>query len=510
MPNVTTFLDQHACDPALVALRVPHTGESLTYAELLEQACRLGNGLKSRGIAKGDRVCIYLDSSPRYLVCYFALWRIGAVAVPANIVYKADELAHVLRDSGARGLICAGGSAAVIAEDAVKGVPGVDVVIRVGEGRFGESWDEVLLTASPELPAEHCGFDHPCQLQYTAGTTGRPKGAVLTHGNWMAALDAEREVLSLRAGDVYLGIYPMGHVGVSWGIAALRAGGTYLIMERFSEQEYLDICRDFCVTVLAAMPPVIHTLAGAPQGTEDSLRTVRVIISGGGQLLPVIWEKFDLRYGIPIANSYGLSETIVVGTGTATIPDHPELTRNYQSVGCPVGYSEVRIVDPDDPGCMLSSGEPGEIALRGPAVALGYWNLPEASAEHFRPDGWFLTGDIGYLDPGGVLFITDRKKDMIIMSGWKVYPTEVENVILQHPKVADVAVFGRDDPRKGEIPVAAVVLVAGETLTAEELEEFCRARMAGYKIPREMIVLPSLPRAHGWKLLRRSLREQFG
>jgi long-chain acyl-CoA synthetase len=507
---VTTFLDNHARGPPVVALRVPHTGESLTYAELLEQSCRLGNGLLSRGITKGDRVCIYLDSSPRYLVCYFALWRIGAVAVPTNIVYKADELAHVLGDSGARGLICSGGNSASIAEQAVKAAPGVKVVIRSGEGEFGESWDQVLCSASQELPAAHCSFDSTCQLQYTAGTTGRPKGAVLTHGNWMAALDAEREVLSLRGGDIYLGIYPMGHVGVSWGIAALRAGGTYIIMERFSEKEYLDYCRTYRVTVLAAMPPVIHTLVEAAKGMEDSLRTVRVIISGGGQLLPYVWEKFDRRYGIPIANSYGLSETIVVGTGTATLPGHPELTRNYQSVGCPVGYSEVRIVDPEDPGCILSSGETGEIALRGPAVALGYWNLPEESAEHFRPDGWFLTGDIGYLDSGGVLFITDRKKDMIIMSGWKIYPTEVENVILQHPKVADVAVFGREDPRKGEIPVAAVVLVPGETLTEEELEEFCRARMAGYKVPRELIVLGSLPRAHGWKLLRRSLREQFG
>jgi long-chain acyl-CoA synthetase len=510
MPNVTTFLDNHARGPPVVALRVPHTGESLTYAELLEQSCRLGNGLLLRGITKGDRVCIYLDSSPRYLVSYFALWRIGAVAVPANIVYKADELAHVLRDSGARGLVCAGGPSTSIAGEALKAVPEVEVVIRTGDGPIGEPWDCVLSDAPPHLPATHCRFDDPCQLQYTAGTTGRPKGAILTHGNWMAALDAEREVLSLRRGDVYLGIYPMGHVGVSWGIAALRAGGTYLIMERFSEKEYLEYCSDYGVTVLAAMPPVIHTLTEAPPGIKENLRTVRVIISGGGQLLPYIWEKFDRRFGIPIANSYGLSETIVVGTGTATVPGRPELTRNYQSVGCPVGYSEVSIVDPDNPGCKLPLGEPGEIALRGPAVAMGYWNLPDATAEHFLPDGWFLTGDIGFLDREGVLFITDRKKDMIIMSGWKIYPTEVENVILQHPKVVDVAVFGREDPRKGEIPVAAVVLAPGESLTGEELEEFCRARMAGYKVPREMIVLGSLPRAHGWKLLRRSLREQFG
>ena len=166
---------------------------------------------------------------------------------------------------------------------------------------------------------------------------------------------------------------------------------------------------------------------------------------------------FDQRFHIPVANSYGLSETIVIGSGTTTLPGYPHLTRGYQSVGVAVGYTEVMVVDPDNPALELSPGETGEIALRGPSVARGYWNMPGATAEVFRPDGWFLTGDIGHLDDEGVLFITDRKKDMVIMSGWKIYPTEVENVIIQHPGVADVAVFGIPDERKGELPVAAVI-----------------------------------------------------
>jgi long-chain acyl-CoA synthetase len=333
---------------------------------------------------------------------------------------------------------------------------------------------------------------------------------MLTHGNWMTALDTERDALRLRPDDVYLGIYPMGHVGLSWGLSVIRAGGTYVMMERFDLEQYLGLAGQYQVTVLAGMPPVIHSLNLAPPGTEEQLANARVIISGGGQLLPVVWEAFDQRYHIPVANSYGLSETIVIGSGTTTLPGYPHLTKGFQSVGVAVGYTEMKIVDAANPKKEMPIGEAGEIALRGPAIAKGYWNLPDATRVVFRPDGWFLTGDIGYLDADGILCITDRKKDMIIMSGWKVYPTEVENLIIQHPAIADVAVFGLPDERKGEIPVAALVLKSGAMLTEDAFIAWCRDHMAGYKVPRKMIVTDSLPRVHGWKLLRRDLREKFG
>ncbi|MGD9491574.1 MAG: class I adenylate-forming enzyme family protein, partial [Methanoregulaceae archaeon] len=452
--------------------------------------------LLEAGIEKGDRVCIFLDSSPEYLFSYFAIWRIGAVAVPANIVYREGELAHVLEDSGAKALLyCPKGSEVVQAAAELVPVP---VRIRAD-----------LAGTADTVPPVHCAFDDICQLQYTAGTTGRPKGAVLTHGNWIAALEAEKDVLELRKGDVYLGIYPMGHVGISWGLSVLRAGGTYVGIERFNETEYLDLCNRYRVTVLSGMPPVIHGLCQAPPGTEEKLATVRVVISGGGQLLPAVWERFDERYRIPVANAYGLSETIVVGSGTATLPGNPALTKGYRSVGIPSGYTEIRIVDVGDPERVLPAGSTGEIAIRGPSVALGYWNMPDESAKIFLPNGWFLSGDVGYLDEEGILYITDRKKDMIIMSGWKIYPTEVENVILQHPSVADVAVFGIPDQKRGEMPVAAVITRPGESLSTRDLEEFCRSRVAGYKVPRQVIEVESLPRMHGWKLLRRTLKEEY-
>ncbi len=508
MPNVTTLLDAKSVPAAKPGLICPTRNETYSYGELRSEMNRIGLGLSGLGIKKGDRVCIYLDSSPEYLISYFAIWRIGAVAVPTNIVYRGEEVLHAINDAGASAVITDGQGADIVA--AIRcNAPTLSSIICTGGIRDGSvSWESIP-PAPVAMRAANCAADDVCHIQYTAGTTGKPKGAMLSHGNWMTALDAEREALRLRPDDVYLGIYPMGHVGISWGLSMLRAGSTYVMMERFDLEQYLSYAEQYKVTVLAGMPPVIHSLVHAPPGTEKCLAHARVIISGGGQLLPTVWEAFDRRYHIPVANSYGLSETIVIGSGTTTLPEYPNLTMGYRSVGVAVGYTEVAIVDADDPEKELASGQNGEIALRGPSVAQGYWNMPEATAAVFRPDGWFLTGDIGYLDDEGILSITDRKKDMIIMSGWKIYPTEVESVIIQHPAVADVAVFGVSDERKGEVPVAAVVLKPGSSLTKSELESYCHIHLAGYKIPRTLMIVDSLPRVHGWKLLRRTLRDVF-
>lgn len=511
MVNVTTMLDAKSVPGEKPALICPSRDTVHTYYQVIDAMNRLGNGLLACGVRKGDRVCIYLDSSPEYLISYFAIWRIGAVAVPTNIVYKGEELLHVINDAGAVTVITDRNGAPVIAGIRIT-APSVQTVICTDPGVPGTvSWDE-MMTNPPELRAAHCACDDLCHIQYTAGTTGRPKGAMLSHGAWMSALDAEGEALRLRPGDVYLGIYPMGHVGISWGIAVIRHGGTFVMMERFHLDQYLALITKFRITVLAGMPPVIHSLVHSEPGSgvEKALSTVRVIISGGGQLLPVVWEAFDERFHIPVANSYGLSETIVIGSGTTTLPEYPYLTRNYQSVGVPVGYTEVKIVDTADPDRELPPGDTGEIALRGPSVAKGYWNLPAATQEVFRPDGWFLTGDIGYMDSEEILFITDRKKDMIIMSGWKVYPTEVENVIVRHPMVLDVAVFGIPDERSGEIPVAAIQFRQDASCSDNEIIAFCKEHLAGYKVPRRIVRVTSLPRVSGWKLLRRTLREEYG
>jgi long-chain acyl-CoA synthetase len=507
MPNCTTFLDANACNPEKIALVVPSTGESYTRAELRDRVCRVGRGLLDLGIERGERVCIYLDSSVEYLVSYLALWRIGAVAVPTNRVYRETEVLYAARDAGAVTIITDTEGAALV--DRIRDrAPALRHVIAVGgEADGATSWTD-LLRAPADLRAVHCRFDDLCQIQYTSGTTGKPKGAMLTHGNWIAAMDAERDVLRITDEDVYLGIYPMGHVGISWGIATLRAGGTYVVMERFELDRYLDLAREYRATIVAGMPPVIHSLLQTPPGTETAFTTTRVMISGGGPLTPGVWKPFHDRFGIPIVNAYGLSETVVVGTGTAIRPEHYATVDEFRSVGTPVGFSEVKIVDANDPYLELGPGEDGEIALRGPGVALGYWEMPEETAAVFLPDGWFLTGDVGHLDAEGMLYITDRKKDMIVMSGWKVYPTEVEDVLVQHPGVRDAAVFGCTDEHRGEVPVA-VVVTSKDGVTPDEIIAFARERLAGYKVPRRIIFVSDIPRVNGWKLLRKRLREDY-
>ena len=507
MPNCTTFLDANAANPAKIALVIPSTGESYTRADLLDTVARAAGGLLALGVERGERVCIYLESSVEYLISYLALWRIGAVAVPTNRVYRESEVLYALRDAGAAAVITDAEGAALVGRIRDR-APELRHVVAVSGNIAGTTpWTD-LLRAEPCRRAVHCRFDDLCQIQYTSGTTGRPKGAMLTHGNWIAAMDAERDLLGITADDIYLGIYPMGHVGISWGISTLRAGGTYVVMERFDLSRYIDLAREYRATIVAGMPPVIHSLLQTPPGTEAALATVRVMISGGGPLMPGVWKPFHERFRIPVANAYGLSETVVVGTGTAIRPEHYATADEFRSVGTPVGFSEVKIVDADDPAHELEAGEDGEIALRGPGVALGYWQMPEETRAAFLPDGWFLTGDIGHLDADGMLAITDRKKDMIVMSGWKVYPTEVEDALIQHPGIRDAAVFGCPDERRGEVPVAVVVPAEGG-ITPDDIIAFARERLAGYKVPRRVIIAADIPRVNGWKLLRKRLREEY-
>ena len=357
------------------------------------------------------------------------------------------------------------------------------------------------------LPSETTNWDDICQLQYTSGTTGKPKGSILTHGNWFTAIHNECDVLTLKQDDVFLGIYPMAHVGISWAISALRAGALYIMMKQYNLKDYLDLCEKEKVTVLTGMPPVIHSLTTTEEDVKNKLKTVREIISGGGPLHRKIWKQFHNEFEIPIINAYGLSETIVIGSGTAIRPEDYRTADKFESVGHPVCFSEVKIVDPEDASRELDKYEHGEIALRGPAIAKGYWRKEKATEECFLENGWFLTGDIGYIDEDNRLFITDRKKDMIVMSGWKIYPTEVEEVLIKHPSVKEIAIFSIGDNHRGELPVAAVVWK--EKDCSEELLEFARENMSRYKVPRKIFTLEELPRVNGWKLLRRELRKKF-
>ena len=487
MLNITTFLDANSKRLDKKVLYNPKSGEKYSSGEILSIISGIGRELKSLDIHKGDRVVIYLNNSCEYLFSLFAIWRIGAIAIPTNRVFTASELEYIISDSQAK---------LMITDDEAKDVIDIDTYIPQNLNEYKDF--EVLDACNTD-------WDDLCQLQYTSGTTGKPKGAMLTHGNYFTAIHNECDVLTLKQDDIFLGIYPMAHVGLSWAIAALRAAAYYILIEQFDLDEYLELCENEEVTVLTGMPPVIHSLTTMDKTKE--LKTVREIISGGGPLHKKIWKEFHETYKIPIINAYGLSESIVIGTGTVIRPEDYREADRFESVGHPVCFSEVKIVDEVDSTKTMKKYEQGEIALRGPAIAKGYWKREKQTIESFLDDGWFLTGDIGYLDEDNRLFITDRKKDMIVMSGWKIYPTEVEEVLIKYPKLKEIAIFSIGDCHRGEIPVAAVVWK--DEPDHDGLISFARENLSRYKVPRKIYDLDELPRVNGWKLLRRELRKMF-
>ncbi len=487
MLNITTFLDANSKRLDKNVLYNPTTGNKYNSGEILAIVSQIGRTLKELGIGKGDRVLIYLHNCEEYLFSLFAIWRIGAIAIPTNRVFTASELEYIVSDSKAK---------LMITDSEAENIIDIDTYVPQNIIDFKDC---------DILEAEATDWDDLCQLQYTSGTTGKPKGAMLTHGNYFTAIHNECDVLTLKQDDVFLGIYPMAHVGLSWAISALRAAAYYILIEQFNMDEYLELCENEKVTVLSGMPPVIHTLT--TMDARKHLKTVREIISGGGPLHKKIWKDFHQTYQIPIINAYGLSESIVIGTGTVIRPEDYWEADRFESVGHPVCFSEVKIVDELDSSKTLPQYKQGEIALRGPAIAKGYWGNEEKTKASFLDDGWFLTGDVGYLDEDNRLFITDRKKDMIVMSGWKIYPTEVEEVLIKYPEVKEIAIFSINDCHRGEIPVAAVVWE--DEADDEGLIDYARENLSRYKVPRKIFALDELPRVNGWKLLRRELRKMF-
>ncbi len=500
MINITTFLDANSKRLSKDIFYCPEHNSKYSSKEFLSIISEIGRILKSKNIKKGDRVLIYLKNSPEYLFSIFAIWRIGGVVVPTNRIFTDAEIQYMIDDGECK---------LIITDEEAK-----DLIEKLNIDSYIPKFEELDGYREKDiLSAEYTEWDDLCQIQYTSGTTGKPKGSMLTHGNWFTAIHNECDVLQLRENDVALIIYPMAHVGLSWAISALSAGALYIMMAQYNIDDYRNLCEKERVTVLGGMPPIIHTLSTHPEYAKQ-FNSVREIISGGGPLHKKIWKQFQYTYGIPIINAYGLSETIVIGTGTVIRPEDYYSADRYESVGHPVCFSEVKIVDPENANINLDKYKQGEIALRGGAIAKGYWNMPEATKEVFLEDGWFLTGDIGYIDDDNRLFITDRKKDMIVMSGWKIYPTEVEEILIKHEAVKDIAVFSIDDSHRGELPVAAVIWKdmvneKNEEKIKEDLINFGKKYLARYKVPRKIFTTDTLPRINGWKLLRRKLKEEY-
>jgi len=457
-----------------------------SYRELLEQGERVALGLHRLGVQPGDRLILGLRNRPEYVLGLYAASRIGAIAVPMNASYKAEEARDHLDHSGAR-------VAALEAESWERIRPirhelgALEQVVVVGEAADALPWETLLASGEPLPSPPRDPAEEIFAILYSSGTTGRPKGVMLTHQNLVASHYQYLAAGKVRGDDVSLIFVPACHVyGLNLVGGALTAGATQLLLERYRLETCLELVQRCRVTLFYATTAVLIELGQFPRLRDYDLSSVRYINSGGAPLPPEVAAKVEKLLGIRVANGYGMTEAPISG---------------FRVPG-----EERRVVDPET-GRALPPFEPGEILIRGPHVMKGYWRNPEETACVLR-DGWLWTGDIGYLDEAGRLRVVSRRKELIKYKGFAVSPLELEGLLLDHPGVADCAVVGKPDPVAGEVPKAFVVLLPGARATAEELMGFVGGRVAEYKRIREVAFVEEIPRNSSGKIMKRLLVEE--
>ncbi|HYW03289.1 MAG TPA: long-chain fatty acid--CoA ligase [Gammaproteobacteria bacterium] len=480
----------------------------LTSSQLDERVRRLADALAARGVRQGDRVAALMLNSNAFIETLFACARLGAIFVPINFRLSPAEIRYVLDDAGAH-LVVYHDLFADLLAPAREGTELLHA-IRVNEGAAAvaasdEDYETVLAAGDPERPAAPVVQDDVHLMMYTSGTTGRPKGAMLTHGNstWNA-FNLLLHGSALGTGDTVLTVAPMFHIGGLnvHTLPAIYKGTRVVLAARFDPAATLERVQRERVTTLFLVPAMWLAISRVPDFDEYDLSSLHTLLSGGAPCpIPVI-EFFQGR-GLRFQEGFGMTET----APNASILDNADAVRKHGSVGKPLMHMEMRIVDESDRD--VAEGETGELLVRGPNVFAGYWNRPEATREAFR-GGWFHTGDLARRDDEGFYYIVDRKKDMLISGGENVYPTEVEQVLFRHPAVQEVAVVGIPDEKWGEVPMAIIVpREAGASLTLEDVQDFCAGKLARFKIPRKVEMVEQLPRNAAGKVLKRELRSRF-
>ncbi|MDN3293556.1 AMP-binding protein [Streptomyces ficellus] len=494
----------------------------LTYRETDALSDSVAGYLASRGVGRGDRVAIMLQNTPHFVLALLGAWKAGAIVVPLNPMYKSGEVTHVLKDSEATVLICSDRAWEAYLRTTAAGSP-VRVAVTAGEKDLQTRDDprvlgferqakpadteDLIAVARAGHPAPRYGRDltatDTALISYTSGTSGTPKGAMNPHGAIMYNAERQRTGHPIAEGAAYFALAPLFHItGMVCELAACVANaGTLVLAYRFEAGVVLDAFAEHRPAYTVGPSTAFMALAAHPDATPDHFASFQVISSGGAPVPPALVEKFRAGFGPYIRNGYGLTECTAP---CASVPPEKEApvdpASGTLSVGVPGPETIVRILD--EHGEEVPFGEHGEIAVRGPQVVPGYWRLPEATAETF-PGGELRTGDIGFMDPDGWLYVVDRKKDMINASGFKVWPREVEDVLYTHPAVREAAVVGVPDAYRGETVKAYVSLRPG---APAELAAYCAERLAAYKYPREVEILPELPKTTSGKILRRELR----
>jgi long-chain acyl-CoA synthetase len=473
-------------------------GRWLRSSEMHERARRLAGGLIALGVAPGDRVVVSMANCPEVTIVYQALWRAGAVVTPATFLLSAEDLRHVISDSQACGVITTPDFVDKVRK-AVASLDHVRNVISTGDGQDGVTSLEALEAASEPAAIVPRADDDLAALLYTGGTTGRAKGVMLTHANLNFTGRAVTEAAHIPGMTRALMTLPLSHsYGMLMTIAGMHAPEppVTVLLRWFEPRVFLELIDEHRLQSSALVPSMIHLLLAQPL-EEFDLSSLRVLGCGAAPLAPQAAEEIERRASVTVRQGYGLTET------AALISTNPVGRERPGSVGLPIPGAVVKILDDDDQ--PVPAGAAGEVCVRSPAVMRGYWQAPEATAETIR-NGWLHTGDIGYVDDEGYLFIVDRKKDLIIRGGFNVYPRDVEDALLEHPAVAAAGVVGRPDERYGEEVVAFVALRTPGAISEDGLIEWARARIGGYKYPREVRVLDAIPLTAVGKLDRKALR----
>jgi long-chain acyl-CoA synthetase len=465
----------------------------LTYGLLEASAKRLAGVLRSRGVEAGDRVGIMLPNVPYFPLVYYGILRAGGVVVPMNVLLKGREVEFYLADPGAR-LLFAWHDFADPAQTGAEAA-GADVIL-VKPGEF----EGLLGRAEPLEEAAPRAAHDTAVILYTSGTTGKPKGAELTHGNLHRNCGTVVSTLGeITEDDVALGALPLFH---SFGQtctmnACVGAGATVTMLPRFDPDKALEIIERDRATIFQGVPTMYNAMLHAESREERDTSTLRLCMSGGSAMPEELMRRFEEAFDCIILEGYGLSETSPVASF-----NHPGRERKPGSIGTPIEGVEMKVVDDD--GREVPRGTVGEIVIKGHNVMKGYWNRPDATDEAIL-DGWFRTGDMAKVDDDGYFFIVDRKKDLIIRGGYNVYPREIEEVLYEHPAVQEAAVVSVPDEKLGEEVGAAVVLKAGEQLEPDELRSFVKERVASYKYPRRVWFVDELPKGPTGKILKRAI-----
>jgi long-chain acyl-CoA synthetase len=469
-------------------------------AELFERSCRLAAGFTNLGIEPGERVVVTMANCPEVGITYQALWRAGAVVTPATFLLPAADLRHVIADSGAVAVVTTPDFLDKVAE-ATDGLPGVRHLICTEPAPGVQGLAE--LERSEPGPVVARRDDVLAALLYTGGTTGRAKGVMLSHANLHFTGRAAHEAAHVPGINRALTSLPLSHAyGLLVTLAALHSPerGFTVLLRWFDPDRFLSLVGEHQLQLSATVPSMLQLLLSRPLEEHD-LSSLRFLTSGGAPLPAEVEAEFTRRVpNVSIRQGYGLTET------AALISTNPAGQERRGSVGRPVPGTELRILD--DNGEPAGPGEPGEICVRSPGVMHGYWSAPQDTVETLR-DGWLHTGDVGYQDPDGYLFIIDRKKDLIIRGGFNVYPRDVEDALVEHPEVQIAGVVGRPSQSHGEEVVAFVSRRPGSGLTPEELIGWSRARIGGYKYPREVHIVDAVPLTPVGKIDRKALRARL-